>query len=120
MVSITNSEIKAYKKIIRDGVMALCAKKDPGKSESTYKMYTSDSNYLINNDALDEYIRFVNSEEDMPEIKELIKKKLIEKRGIEKVTDGGAYYYEKLCWHREYVRSAGGFDELLELARKQC
>ena len=54
----------------------------------------------------------------MPDIQELIKDKLIEKRGIEKVTDGGAYYYEKLCWHREYVRSAGGFDEILKLAKK--
>lgn len=118
MAIISDKDIKRYKKYIRDGVMALCAQKDPGKSESTYKMYTSDSNYLLNNDAIDEYIRFVRTDEDMPDIQELIKDKLIEKRGIEKVTDGGAYYYEKLCWHREYVRSAGGFDEILKLAKK--
>lgn len=110
-------EIKQYKKYIRDGVRDVCAKKDPGKSESTYKMYTSDSNYLLNNDAVDDYIRFIRSGEDMPEIQELIRNKLIEKRGAEKVTDGGAYYYEKLCWHREYVQSVGGFDEVLRLMR---
>ena len=76
-------------------------------------MYASDSNYLINNGAEDEYIRFMRSDDDMPEIKELIKNILIEHRGAAKVTDGGSYYYEKLCWQREYIKSIGGIDYLL-------
>ena len=47
----------------------------------------------------------MRSDNDMPEIKELIKNILIEHRGSEKVTDGGFYYYEKLCWQREYIKS---------------
>ncbi len=34
-------------------------------------------------------------------------------RGEDKVKDGGEYYYEKLCWQREYIQSIGGIDELL-------
>jgi len=107
------NKLKMLKKDIRAGLIAYMATKDPGKSESTYKMYVSDSNYLINNGAEDEYIRFMRSDNDMPEIKELIKNILIEHRGSEKVTDGGLYYYEKLSWQREYVKSLGGIDSLL-------
>ena len=102
------------KKDIREGLVGYMEKKDPGKSLSTYKTYASDSNYLINNDQEDSFIRFVRSDKDMPEIRELIRKMLIERRGAEKVTDGGAYYYEKLCWQREYIRSIGGVDQFLK------
>ena len=108
-------ELKKLKKDIRPGLVAYMEKKDPGKSKSTYEMYASDSNYLLNNDQEDAYIRFMRSDEDMPEIKELIRQVLIEHRGVEKVTDGGAYYYEKLCWQREYVKELGGIDALVSL-----
>ncbi len=111
-------DLKRMKKYIRDGLIAFMEKKDPGKSLSTYTTYTSDSNYLINNGKYDEYLRFVRSKEDMPEIKELIRKTLIEHRGEEKVTDGGKYYYEKLCWHREYIQSIGGIDSVLKESLK--
>ena len=107
-------ELKKMKKDIREGLVGYMEKKDPGKSLSTYKTYASDSNYLINNDQEDSFIRFVRSDKDMPEIRELIRKMLIERRGAEKVTDGGAYYYEKLCWQREYIRSIGGVDQFLK------
>lgn len=74
----------------------------------------SDSNYLLNNEQEDAFIRFVRSKEDNPKIKELIAEILIEHRGIDKVTDGGAYYYEKLCWQRKYIQSIGGIDSLLK------
>lgn len=106
--------IKEMKKTIRPGLIAYMEKKDPGMSISTYKMYASDSNYLLNNEQEDAFIRFVRSKEDNPKIKELIAEILIEHRGIDKVTDGGAYYYEKLCWQREYIQSIGGIDSLLK------
>ena len=106
--------LKTMKKDIRPGLIKFMESKDPGKSESTYKMYASDSNYLINNGGEDEYIRFMRSDEDMPKIRELIKRILIEHRGEEKVTDGGAYYYEKLCWQREYIKQLGGIDTLVD------
>ena len=105
--------LNQIKKDIRQGLLEYMEKKDPGKSLSTYKTYASDSNYLINNGYEDEFIRFVRSEKDMPEMQDLICSILIEKRGAEKVTDNGAYYYEKLCWHREYIHSIGGIDKLL-------
>ncbi len=108
-------KLKLMKKDVRKGLEEYMSKKDPGKSESTYKMYASDSNYLINNGAEDEYIRFVRSDKDMPETKELIKSILIEKRGADKVPDGGKYYYEKLCWQREYIQSIGGIDKFLQV-----
>ena len=52
-------------------------------------MYASDSNYLINNGKEREFISFVKTKEDMPEIKDMIRDMLIEKRGEEKVTDVG-------------------------------
>lgn len=110
---MTKDALKKMKKDIRDGLVAYMGKKDPGKSLSTYKTYASDSNYLINNDQEDAFIRFVRSDDDMPEIRELIRRMLIEHRGEAKVTDGGAYYYEKLCWQREYIKSIGGIDLLL-------
>ena len=105
--------LKKLKKDIRPGLVKFMEKKDPGKSESTYKMYASDSNYLFNNDQEDAYISFVRSDDDMPEIKELIRTILVEHRGEDKVTDGGAYYYEKLCWQREYIKQLGGIDSLI-------
>ena len=113
-MKITNEQIKELKKDIRPGLIQFMEKKDPGKSESTYKMYASDSNYLLNNGAEDEFIRFVRSNENMPEIRDLIRDILIEHRGKDKVTDGGAYYYEKLCWQREYIHSIGGIDKLMK------
>ena len=110
---IMNTALKKMKKDIRPGLIRYMESKDPGKSESTYKMYASDSNYLINNECEDEFIRFVRSNGDMPEIKELIRSILVAHRGISKVTDGGAYYYEKLCWQREYIQSTGGIDNIL-------
>lgn len=108
-------ELKRMKKDIRPGLIAFMEKKDPGKSESTYKMYASDSNYLLNNEQEDAYIEFMRSNEDMLEIKELIRKILVEHRGEEKVKDGGAYYYEKLCWQREYIHLLGGIDSIVSL-----
>lgn len=105
-------ELTKLKKTIKPGLMAYMKKKDPGKSESTYKTYVSDSNYLLNND-LDAYFRFVRSDSDMPDIQQLIKRILIEHRGPEKVTYDGAYYYEKLLWQREYIQSSGGIDAWL-------
>ncbi len=90
-------------------------KKDPGKSESTYKTYASDSNYLIDNDQEDIYIRFMRFECEDDEVKELIRKMLIEARGEAKVTDGGVYYYEKLCWQREYIKQLGGIDSIVSI-----
>ena len=106
-------KLKRMKNDIREGLILFMEKKDPGKSIGTYSTYASDSNYLINNGKYDEYIRFVRSKEEMPEIKELIRKTLIEHRGEEKVTDGGYYYYEKLCWQREYIHLLGGIDKVL-------
>lgn len=107
--------LKQMKKDIKPGLVEYMGKKDPGKSVSTYMTYASDSNYLINNDLEDEFIRFVRSNTDSDEIKHLIKKTLIEHRGLEKVTDKGVdYYYEKLCWQREYINSIGGIDYLLD------
>lgn len=105
--------IKDIKKEIRPGLIKYMEKKDSGKSLSTYKMYASDSNYLLNNDYEDEFIQFVRSTGDNPKIQELIKDVLVEHRGADKVTDGGAYYYEKLCWQREYIQSIGGIDKLI-------
>ena len=110
-----NEELKAFKKNIRPGLIKYMAKKDPGKSESTYKMYASDSNYLLNNDNEDAFVRFMRSEDDMPEIQELIRNILVEHRGESKVRDDGKYYYEKLCWQREYVKELGGIDFLASL-----
>ena len=44
-----HDKLKTLKKDIRIGLIKYMATKDPGKSESTYKTYASDSNYLINN-----------------------------------------------------------------------
>lgn len=107
--------LKRMKKDIRAGLVQYMATKDPGKSESTYKMYASDSNYLLNNNQEDAYISFMRSDEPMPEIKELIRTILVEHRGEAKVTDGGAYYYKKLCWQREYIKKIGGIDALISL-----
>ncbi len=105
--------LKQMKRDIRDGLVAYMGKKIPGKSLSTYKTCASDSNYLINNDQEDAFIRFMRSEKDMPEIKELIWKILAEHRGEEKADAGVDYYYEKLCWQREYIKSIGGIDSLI-------
>ncbi len=105
-------DLSWLKKEIRPGYISYLWKKDPGKSISTYAMYASDSNYLINNGKEKEFIRFVKTKDDMPEIKDMIRDMLIEKRGEEKVTDGGKYYYEKLCWLREYIHSLGGLDSI--------
>ena len=110
---MVSDSIKQMKKDIRQGLLEYMEKKDPGKSLGTYKTYASDSNYLINNGYEDEFIRFVRSERDMPEIHDLIRSILVEKRGADKVTDNGDYYYEKLCWQREYIQSIGGIDSLL-------
>ena len=107
--------IKKMKKDIRSGLVAYMEEKNPGKSLSTYKTYASDSNYLLNNEQEDTFIRFVRSKEDDPKVKQLIVDMLIEHRGADKVTDGGEYYYEKLCWQREYIQSIGGIDSLLGL-----
>jgi len=115
MNRLSIADIKEMKKDIRDGLIKFMEKKDPGKSLSTYKTYASDSNYLINNEKEDEFVRFVRSDEDMDEIKDLIRNLLIEKRGKDKVNDTGVnYYYEKLCWQREYIRSLGGIDKVIE------
>lgn len=106
--------LRKMKNDIRPGLIAYMEKKDPGKSVRTYKTYATDSNYLLNNDQEDAFIRFVRSDGDDPKIKELIYNLLVEHRGAEKVPDGGAYYYEKLCWQREYIKSIGGIDNLLE------
>lgn len=106
-------ELKKMKKDIKPGLVEYMSKIDPGKSLSTYNTYASDSNYLLNNDQEDAFIRFVRSDEDDPEIKELIRKILIEQRGEAKVKDGGAYYYEKLCWQRDYIKKIGGIDSII-------
>ncbi len=106
-------ELKKMKKDIRPGLIEYMEKRNPGKSFSTYKTYASDSNYLLNNDQEDAFIRFVRSDGDDPDIKELICKMLVEQRGEEKVKDGGAYYYEKLCWQREYIKQIGGIDVIV-------
>ena len=103
------------KKDIRQGLIEYMAKKEPGKGLSTYKTYASDSNYLINNGKDDEFIRFVKSTEDMPEIKSIIREIIVENRGEDKVRNGDTYYYEKLCWQREYIQSIGGIEELLKM-----
>ncbi len=108
------SDLKDIKVAIRPGLIKYMETKNPGKSLSTYKMYASDSNYLLNNGCEKEYIEFMRSDKDMPEIKELIVSILVEHRGLDKVTDGGNYYYEKLCWQREYIHSLGGIDQFLE------
>ena len=105
--------LKQLKDDIKPGYMRFLEKKAPGKSVSTYSTYASDSNYLINNGCEDEFIRFVRSKKDMPEIQNLIASLLIAKRGKDKVPDSGAYYYEKLSWLREYIHSLGGIDYLL-------
>ena len=104
---MTKEEIRKYKQAIKPGMMRYMEKKDPGKSESTYSTYVSDSNYLLNND-LDAYLDFMKADKPMPQAQDRIRELLIEHRGAEKVTDGGAYYYEKLCWHKEYIDSTGG------------
>ena len=110
-----NNKFKYFKKEIRDGLIVYMKKKEPGRSLSTYKTYVSDSNYLLNNSHEDEFVRFVRSNDKMPEIRDLIKKTLIEHRGEEKVTEKGVnYYYEKLCLQREYIHSIGGIDTLLK------
>lgn len=108
-------ELKKMKKDIKPGLVAYMAERDPGKSESTYSTYASDSNYLLNNGQEDAFIRFVRSDGDNPEIKELIRKMLVERRGEEKVKDGGAYYYEKLCWQRDYIKKIGGIDSIISI-----
>lgn len=107
------NKLQIIKKEIRDGLVKFMSEKDPGKSLSTYKTYVSDSNYLINNGFDDEYIRFMRSNDDMPEIQILIRRILVEHRGEDKVKTGDVYYYEKLCWQREYVNSIGGINKLL-------
>ncbi len=115
MSRLSIADIKEMKKDIREGLIRYMEKKDPGKSLSTYKTYASDSNYLINNEKEDEFIRFVRSDDDMDEIKDLIRSLLIEKRGKDKVNDFGVkYYYEKLCWQREYIKSIGGIDKVIK------
>ncbi len=106
-------ELKNLKKDIRDGLVKFMSEKVPGKSLSTYKTFASDSNYLINNGYEDEYLRFMRSEDNMPEIQTLIRRVLVEHRGEDKVKNGDVYYYEKLSWQREYIRSIGGIDKLI-------
>lgn len=110
---MNKSEVKRLKKDLKPGMLAFMEKKDPGKAMSTYATYVSDSNYLLNNEAVDEYIRFMRSEISEETIKTLIFNLLVEHRGIEKVTDGGKYYFEKLSWHKEYVLATGGIDSWL-------
>lgn len=69
--------IKKMKKDIRSGLVSYMEMKDPEKSLSTYKTYVSDSNYLLNNDQEDVFIRFVRSKEDDPKVKQLIQKKTL-------------------------------------------
>ena len=107
--------IKKMKRNIKSGLVDYMEEKDPGKSLSTYKTYATDSNYLLNNEQEDVFIDFVRSNDDDPKVRQLIVDLLTEHRGAEKVTDGGAYYYEKLCWQREYIQSIGGIDCLLGL-----
>ncbi len=101
------------KQDIREGLIKYMEFKDPGKSLSTYKTYASDSNYLINNGYVDDFIKFVRSKKDLSEIKKLIEEIIICHRGREKLGNGVEYYYEKLCWQREYIQSIGGIDSLL-------
>ena len=105
--------IMELKKNIKPGLIKYMEKKAPGKSYSTYNTYASDSNYLINNNREADYIKFVRSDKDMPEIKNLIESILKEKRGEVGLNYNVEYYYEKLCWHREYIHSLGGIDFLL-------
>ena len=106
------------KKDIRDGLIEYMETKDPGKSLSTYKTYASDSNYLINNNHEEDFIEFVRSKKDMPEIKKIIEEIIIENRGEDKLGNGVAYYYEKLCWQREYIQSIGGINKLLGIKKE--
>lgn len=110
---MNSKELRDFKKNIRSGLIEYMEKKSPGKKVSTYKTYVSDSFYLLNNEQEDAYIRFMRADGDMLEVKELIKNLLIEKRGKSKVTDNGTYYYEKLCWQREYIKQLGGIDSLI-------
>ena len=103
------------KKKILPGYLKYLESKDPGKSLNTYKTYASDSNYLINNGYENLFIKFVRAKTEDKQIKDLIESILITSRGKDKVPDGGAYYYEKLCWLREYIQSIGGIDALLEI-----
>lgn len=109
-MSISVEEIK---KKIRPGLIKYMETKAPGKSLSTYTTYASDSNYLINNNHESDYIKFMRSNKNMPEIEEIIKVILIEHRGIDGLGNGVEYYYEKLCWQREYIHSLGGIDYLM-------
>ena len=61
------------------------------------------------------FSRFMRSDEDMPEIKELIRSLLVEHRGEDKVKNGVTYYYEKLLWWREYINLLGGIDSIVSL-----
>lgn len=107
------------KKSIVPGYIEFLKKKDPGKSLSTYKTYASDSNYLLNNGWEKEYLDFMHTNNDSLEIKALIRDTLIANRGSDKVPDGGSYYYEKLCWQREYIQSLGGIDKILDIKSKK-
>ncbi len=111
------SSLYEMKKGIREGLIKYLSNKAPGKSFSTYSTYASDSNYLLNNNQESEFIRFVRSKEDMPDIKKLIESILIANRGVEKLGNGVQYYYEKLCWQREYIQSIGGIDYLLGIKK---
>ncbi len=113
------NQLKKYKNDIRSGLIAYMKAKAPGKSQSTYKTYVTDSFYLLNNDLADEYFRFMRNETTVSDVISPIKEKLIERRGEEKVTDWVLEYYtEKLSWHREYVQSIGGVDSLLKDSAK--
>ncbi len=107
------SSLDEMKKGIREGLIKFMRKKAPGKSLNTYKTYVSDSFYLLNNNREHDYISFMNSEKDVPEIRDIIETIIIEHRGKEKLGNGVAYYYEKLCWQREYIISLGGINYLL-------
>lgn len=47
------NQLKKYKNDIRSGLIAYMKAKAPGKSQSTYNTYVTDSFYLLNNDLAD-------------------------------------------------------------------
>lgn len=105
--------VMEMKKGIRQGLIKYMEKKVPGKSISTYRTYASDSNYLINNNHVSDFIDFMNGDKDISDVKKTIEGLIIENRGIDKLGNGTEYYYEKLCWQKEYIISLGGIDYLL-------
>ena len=102
---------------IRDSYIQYLEKTQPGKAESTYKTYASDSKYLLNNGYEDEYIRFMRADEDMSDsdTKDVITNILTDaKRKSSRIQNDCKNYYKVLCWQREYINKLGGIDYLLK------